>query len=166
MDSHSSRAHLMRQTRAAGWLSDGPMPIPGICDIIKSYGKELAGTCGGVLAGHTCAVWALASMPNGMLASGSADHTARVWNINEGSCLRTLFGHTGGILALAALPDGSLVSGSQDNTLRTWDVDRGDCAKSNELCCRPRVQALSNSDYHFFANHQWSAASQVLPMPT
>jgi WD40 repeat protein len=65
-------------------------------------------------------VVALAVLPDGKLASGSADVTVRVWDVASGACMLTLAGHTSHVFALAVLPDGKLASGSHDNKIRVW----------------------------------------------
>ncbi len=59
-------------------------------------------------------IYALAVLPNGDLASGSADKTIDIWNPTEGTLLRTLTGHTSIVYALTVLPNGDLASGSGD----------------------------------------------------
>jgi WD40 repeat protein len=77
-----------------------------------------------VLKGHTAAVHALTFSPDGkMLASGSEDHTIRVWEVASGRVLRLLGGHKAGILSLAFSPDSrSLLSVAVGNQARVWVV--------------------------------------------
>jgi WD40 repeat protein len=43
------------------------------------------------LRGHTSSVWSVSFSPDGaIVASGSADETVRLWNIETGQCLRIL----------------------------------------------------------------------------
>lgn len=67
---------------------------------------------------------ALAYSPDGgMLASGSEDHTVRIWNATTGKHLVTLNGHRNRVTALAWAPNGKmLASGSCDNRILVWDV--------------------------------------------
>src|SRR5438552_2243607 len=61
------------------------------------------------------------------LASGSNDHTTRLWEAQEGRTRLVLSGHSGVVEGLAFTSDsGSLLSGSEDGTLRLWDVQRGE----------------------------------------
>jgi WD40 repeat protein len=67
---------------------------------------------------------ALAVLPDGRIASGSADSTLRVWNPARPGDVLVLEGHTRAVTALAVLPDGRIASGSVDNTLRVWNLAR------------------------------------------
>ena len=77
--------------------------------------------------GHTDWVESVAFSPNGRtIASGSADKTLKVWDVNTGREIRTLTGHTRRVESVAFSPDGSiLASGSQDDTVKFWDVNTG-----------------------------------------
>lgn len=110
---------------AAEFLAKGPLQVPDLCDLVQSYGTGLHGRCTNVLKGHTAEVTALASLPDGKLASGSRDKTVRIWT--DTTCVRRLTGHTAGVTSLAVLLDGNLASGSLDTTVRFWDADTGSC---------------------------------------
>ncbi len=73
------------------------------------------------LIGHTDRICALAVLPDGRLASGSGDHTIKLWNPASGACVATFEGHSSSVNALAVLPDGRLASGSDDPTIKLWD---------------------------------------------
>ena len=77
------------------------------------------------LAGHTGSVTSLALLPNGQLASGSADGTVRIWDIATGQCLQILTGHKRGVIFLAALPDGRLASSSSLSLSVNYTDDNG-----------------------------------------
>ena len=67
----------------------------------------------------------MASLSGGLLASGSAGNTVRVWEVESGRLVRALAGHTGTVRALAGLPGGLVASGSVDMTVRVWEVESG-----------------------------------------
>ena len=79
------------------------------------------------LLGHTNAVRALLVLPKAarrlplgtrdLLASGSWDHSIRLWDTTSGACEHTLLGHTDGVNALALLRGGLLASGSNDSSV-------------------------------------------------
>jgi WD40 repeat protein len=67
----------------------------------------------------------VAFSPDGTtLASGSADHTVRLWDTATGRQIGVpLTGHTDMVFAVAFSPDGkTLASGSVDHTVRLWDT--------------------------------------------
>ncbi|KAG6328967.1 hypothetical protein ID866_10121 [Astraeus odoratus] len=80
------------------------------------------------LKGHTDWVNSIAFCPSGKrIASGSADMTVRIWNVDSGAQIGSpLQGHTSRVRSVAFSPDGTrIVSGSDDNTVRVWDADNG-----------------------------------------
>jgi WD40 repeat protein len=74
---------------------------------------------------HMQGVDGLAFAPNGrMLATGSADRTVRLWDVNSGRELLRLQGHTDRVLAVAFNPDGrTLATSSADRTVRLWRLE-------------------------------------------
>ena len=85
----------------------------------------------GLLQGHTGTVWSLAVVGSGtaqrLLASGSGDHSARLWDVDAGTCTAVLNGHTRYVCCLADLGGGRLLSGSYDRSLRVWNTVAGAC---------------------------------------
>ena len=89
-----------------------------------------------VLKGHKKAINSLAfAVPPGgrlLLASGSGDNTARIWDVATGECQRVLEGqHTDSVYGVAFAPDASrLATVSLDRTGRIWSVADRKCLQT------------------------------------
>lgn len=98
------------------------------------------------------------STPMVTVFSGSADSTARAWDITTGRCLRKYEGHRRGVEDLVLSLDGKrLFSASSDGTIRVFDVESGETLQVLEGH-RTSVYALSLS---FDGDDQelWSASA-------
>ncbi|CAE7196565.1 unnamed protein product [Rhizoctonia solani] len=88
--------------------------------------------------GHTNWVSSVVFSPSGdSVASGSYDHTIRIWDTHESSPIGEPFrGHSNEIHSVSYCPVGDLIaSGSTDKTIRLWDVNT----------CRQLGQSLSSN---------------------
>lgn len=96
-----------------------------------------------ILSGHRGKVTALSYHPDGhWLATGSADQTIRLWDLDRQQATRTLSGHTGVITALDFSRDGRrLASASSDGSARIWDVASGRCL--HVLNCHGNVRCVA-----------------------
>ena len=71
--------------------------------------------------------WSVAFSPNGeRVASGSSDHTVRIWDAATGQLQRELKGHSNIVWSVAFSPNGKRVaSGSSDKTVQIWKKVNG-----------------------------------------
>ena len=77
------------------------------------------------LTGHTATAEWLRMLPDGRLASASADTTVRIWNLTTGTQEMVLYGHTSKAYSIDVLVNGYLVSGGFDHALRVWNTTSG-----------------------------------------
>lgn len=85
------------------------------------------------LDGHKENVLCLDVSEKKMIASGSADKTARIWDMETGKNLFVLK-HSGFVKSLRFLKnDSQLVTGTNDNTLAFWDLSDGSKLKELRL---------------------------------
>lgn len=130
------------QAKVAVWSLDGQRIISGGDDGTIKVWHSQTGECLQTLSGHTNGLWCLAwqrghnssnretAANRPLLASGSADHTIRLWDLSTGQCLHVLQGHSNAVLRLAWSPDGGvLASSSDDATIRLWDVQTRQCLR-------------------------------------
>jgi WD40 repeat protein len=101
---------------------------------------------GKTLVGHDDGVLAVAISPDGQLAaSGSADKTARLWDLKTGKELHRFKGHAGAIVQIVFSGDGKrLATGGIDGAVRLWDVKRGELI-ANIKTKRPHIHSLAIS---------------------
>ncbi|KAG0149950.1 hypothetical protein CROQUDRAFT_652929 [Cronartium quercuum f. sp. fusiforme G11] len=93
--------------------------------------------CSSSLSGHSAPILCAAFSPTGrLLATGSGDHTCRLWDLSTETPKHHLVGHTGWLLCIEW--DGCermLATGSMDATVRIWDPitgkPRGDSLKGH-----------------------------------
>ncbi|CAB1108406.1 unnamed protein product [Ectocarpus sp. CCAP 1310/34] len=65
-----------------------------------------------------------------LVATGSSDSTAKVWDVERGYCTHNFRGHTGVVSVVAFHPDSkrlTLVTGSEDTTVRVWSLSEQSC---------------------------------------
>src|SRR5262249_60501393 len=81
----------------------------------------------GRLEGPTGAVQCVAFSRDGKrIATGSYDHTVRLWDAATGKELRRFEGHRAGVESVAFSPDGALLaSGGSDDAARAWEAATG-----------------------------------------
>jgi small GTP-binding protein len=86
------------------------------------------------LEGHRAAVYSVVFDPQGeTLASGSNDHTVKLWKARSGELLRTLDGHRSRVWSVAFDPQGeTLASGSDDHRVKLWAARSGQLIRTLE----------------------------------
>ncbi len=89
---------------------------------------DVTSDCRAILTtGHTNSVACVAFSADGhALASGSWDHTVKLWDSATGREIMSFAGHQDVVTSVAFSPDGqTLASGSWDRSVKVWDVATG-----------------------------------------
>jgi COMPASS component SWD3 len=138
-DDPQAMAAAMAGAMAGQEVRGGASPASRGAHLKRSNGGGPGGGDGGRLGvaldlkGHTGAVYAVRYSPSGrLLASGSFDHTIRLWSRGEEmACLRE---HSHNVSDVCWSPDSlHLFSGSFDHTVRLWDVSRSESVSAFEV---------------------------------
>ena len=91
------------------------------------------------------AVWSLAKLRGGELASGGGDGTVRIWSAGPPrtlpafECRQIVRGHTGFVRALAPLKSGLIASAGEDKAVKVSDPQTG-VKREWAICCRHCAQ--------------------------
>ncbi|KAL5614491.1 uncharacterized protein BROUX77_000328 [Berkeleyomyces rouxiae] len=110
--------------------------------------------CQYVLGGHKGEVTAVCFSPDGKLvASGSTDHTVRLWDRSNGNCIRELKGHEHWVNSVSFFPSGSLVASiSDDQRFRLWRSNDGTCVRELKEPGHPVASMTFSTDATFTAS--------------
>ncbi|SPN96678.1 probable WD40-repeat protein (notchless protein) [Cephalotrichum gorgonifer] len=115
------------------------------------------------MPGHGQAILAARFSPasSDLLATGSGDKTARIWDCTTGTPKYTLAGHAGWVLCVEWSADGRrLATGSMDKTVRIWDPKTGKAAGKGAFNGhRQYVTSLAWEPYHLWQNESPRLAS-------
>jgi WD40 repeat protein len=122
-----------------------------------------------VMRRHMSSVTTLAFSPDGkLLASGSMDETARLWDVTTGCELVRFNDHEGTVTAVAFTTDGhTLVTAAQDNTVRLWDVVGGRLratlpgSEQSRIVLSPDGRSVGVLHYEFAPGSDWLVATHL-----
>ena len=104
--------------------------------------------------GHSGTVEAVCYSPDGKyIASGAADATIKIWEVETGRCVRTLEGHTRAVYSVSYSPDGKyLASGSGDCAIKIWNAATGDCIQTFKGHTRAVTAVVYSPDGKYLAS--------------
>ncbi len=113
--------------------SDSGAHSPDLDFLLDRAADALAGQQA-LLSGHDDTVFSARFSPDGALvATASADATAKIWDLSTGAVRHTLTGHTGEVWMVDFSPDGDrLLSAGWDGAVKVWDPASGALLWSGE----------------------------------
>ena len=124
-----------------------------------------------VLTGHSKAVVSCKICPRNsqLVASASADASAKIWDMDDGQCRATLNGHKEGICDLAWTAAGDYIcTASDDHTLKLWVswwlVNPS--MHANRMHRRRRTPRPASASRRFTATRTTSSAATSTPKAT
>ena len=81
------------------------------------------------LKGHIGFVFSVSCSPNGLLlASGSADSTIKLWNIETGECFKTINPQIGWVFSVTWSPNSQILAASgRDGIIKLWNTKTWEC---------------------------------------
>jgi len=148
MLSRSEEAFTKARSGDASAVHRNPDPALHPMEKAKEYGRALqaaklskvfAKPFVAALEGHADGVYALARCPEllGVMASGAADGTLRVWDLKRRRCLQVCEGHAGAVRGAAMEKGGAYaISAGDDCTARLWSLPTREAAAASESCPR------------------------------
>lgn len=121
-----------RRTRVSRWLTQGPLPIPGVVQIVYEYDNGFEGNLSLQVAGRN-PTRCMTVLSDGKFASGRYDGTIDILDRASGVPQHTLRKHLGSVSILIALPGVQLVSGSSvqySAEMCLWNAATGECLRT------------------------------------
>jgi eukaryotic-like serine/threonine-protein kinase len=133
LDRGLSECEAGRANRGVLWLARAleraPRDEPGLKHVIQANLESWAPTIPRLKEQwqHRGQVTGVTFSPDGkVVLTGSADNTARLWDVATGKAIGVPMEHKGRVLAVAFSPDGKAVlTGSSDHTARLWGAATG-----------------------------------------
>ena len=116
-------------------LSNGKIVISGRDESIKIVDKELK-KVDIILKRNTGSVLTVAEFSDGILISGGADNSIKIWDLNKPHCLNTYKGHKGQINSVIKIKynNSLFLSGSSDQMIKILKYDINSSPKSKIEC--------------------------------
>ena len=116
-------------------LSNGKIVISGRDESIKIVDKELK-KVDIILKRNTGSVLAAAEYSDGILISGGADNSIKIWDLNKRHCLNTYKGHKGQVNSVIKIKynNNMFLSGSSDQIIKILKYDINSSPKAKIEC--------------------------------
>lgn len=99
------------------------------------------------------------------VATGSADSTSRLWDVQTGECVRLFVGHAlgTGVRSLAMDPEGRyMASGGEDGKVLLWDLGTGRQVESYDAHSGPVTALDYSADSEMVASGSMDCAINLM----
>jgi len=101
---------------------------------------------------HTEAIQHFLQLPNGFIATTSADNTSKIWSPsssnNNWTLVRTYTGHTATIFGIDYIDTDTLITGAYDMSIKIWSITTGLTNKTINATQYVRSLKLLSNGYH------------------
>ena len=108
--------------------------------------------CFNSLNAHKDKIVSLIELSSGKIATGSYDHTIKIWDLFNFECQKTIY-EQGNVFCLLEFKHNYLLSGTDKNTIQLWNIDD---SKNNYVCKYEGhslwINCLVNCDENYFAS--------------
>ena len=119
------------------------------------------------LEGHEERVACVAFSVDGILATGSADNTVRLWDVDSGQQIAILGEHDMTVHAVSFSPDGmTLASCAGDGTIKLWDVATHSAGATLEGHTNSVVSIAFSADGKTLASASWDGTVKLWDLQT
>jgi len=129
-------------------LSNGKIVISGRDESIKIVDKELK-KMEIILKRNTNSVLTAAEFSDGILISGGADGSVKIWDLNKKKCLDTYKGHKAQVNSVIKIryKNNSLLSGSSDNTIKILNYNNDPNLIKEKIVCEGSLEGHKGPIY-------------------
>ena len=101
--------------------------------------------------GHSLDIDSVCCSPDGRyIASGSADCTIKIWEVETGRIVRVLVEHTMSVNSICYSPDGKYLASVSWDGSKLWEIESGECIKTfpygdYSICYSPDGKYIANT---------------------
>ncbi len=161
------KGHISGDDKAVAFSPDGQSLA--VASAIGVWLYDVATLRGrALLTGHKGEVSSVSFSPDGtILASGSSDHTIKLWKVQTEENIATFEGHSREVTSIAFSPDGTiLASGSSDHTIKLWKVQTEENIATFEGHSREVTSIAFSPDGTTLASGSWDETVRLWDVAT
>ncbi len=118
--------------------------------------------------GHELSVLTIVQSPDSnLVATGSRDKSAKLWDLNTGREVRSFLGHEGSVNCISFTHDAKfMVTSSSDNTAKLWNVSTGENIFTTPVADKFLTAAVFSPDSKYFFTGGYPSEAHVWDFET